>query len=219
MSRPAAEEQFLEQTPWANPQHPVHQHQHIGRLSRQVSDQIQTADANFTPATQKSMVDPNIPVSSASTIAELLSAQASSALATPYSNNEGLRHQQSEITATSSYHRLPAEKSRQQRERLQSLSPTETRKHNLVAYEGGPDKLNSNDGTAEDMKEVSSHSYKPSRIAFLGSSGRPESLPRNGPSNAEISGRHPTSSPITLHQHVRENNLTAAPGLSRIGAR
>lgn len=192
----------------------------MGRLSRQVSDQTQIADATITPAAQKGLVDLNQPAGSASTIPEHLSAQASSTLATPYSHNEGPRSQKPDMVATGSDQQLPAafEKSQQHRERLQSTSPTETRKHNLVPYHTGPSKPNSIGGTAKAIEEASSQPYKPSRIGLFGSTVRPESLPRNGPSNAEIGGRHVTS-PITLHQHARENNLTSAPGLSRIGAR
>lgn len=220
LSRPAAEEQFLEQNPWANPQHPIHL-QHIGRLSRRISDQTQVADTTVTPATQKSLADPNRPAGSASTILDHLSAQASSTLATPLSTNDGFRHRASEITTADGDQQLPSgyEKPQQQKERLQSLSPTETRKHSSAANDAGPKVSNSKGGAALSVEEVSSAMYKPSRIALFGSTSRPESLPRHSPPNAEIGGRHATPSPITLHQHTRENNLTAATGLSRIGAR
>ncbi|KAL2854295.1 Sds3-like-domain-containing protein [Aspergillus pseudoustus] len=73
--QPSAEEAFLEQTPWANPQHPIHQHQHLSHPSRQVHSRATFA----TPAGQMRMVDVNVPNGSASTIAEN-----SSANNTPY---------------------------------------------------------------------------------------------------------------------------------------
>ncbi|KAF2875010.1 Sds3-like-domain-containing protein [Massariosphaeria phaeospora] len=62
----AAEEQFLERTPWANPQHPVHQQSHYQGLvpgpSRAPSQTYQT------PAGQRRVVDINATNGSASTI-------------------------------------------------------------------------------------------------------------------------------------------------------
>jgi hypothetical protein len=220
MSRPAAEEQFLEQNPWANPQHPIHQ-QHMGRLSRQVSDQTQTADTSITPATQKSLVDLNRPAGSASTIPEQLSAQASSTSATPYSNSDIVRQQTSETAATGSDQQHPAvfEKSQSQKERLQSLSPTETRKHNLTTNDAAGVKPSPIGDTTADAEGSSSHSFKSSRTALFDTPVRPASLHRNPPSNNQIGVRSASSSSITLHQHAREHNLTPATGLSRIGAR
>jgi hypothetical protein len=223
MSRPAAEEQFLEQNPWANPQHPVHQQKHIGRLSRQVSDQTQIADANITPATQKSSVDTNRPLGSTSTIPEQLSAQASSAFATPYSNDGGLQHQSFELTMSGNDQQPPAGfgKARQPQgeRRPQSLSPTETRRHSLVAHDGGAKKAKSTGPAMTGVQGAASHQYRPSRIALFSTAARSDSMPRNGAPNDDIGARHATSSPITLHQHARENNLASAAGLSRIGAR
>jgi len=223
MSRPAAEEQFLEQNPWANPQHPVHQQQHIGRLSRQVSDQTQIADANITPATQKSSVDINRPSGSASTIPEQFSAQASSTLATPYSNDSGLHHQALDLTLSGNDQQPPAGFGKARRlqgeGRPQSLSPTETRRHNLLANDSGANKLKSTGHVVTGVQGAASHQYRPSRIALFSTAARPDSMARNGAPNDDIGARHATSSPITLHQHARENNLASATGLSRIGAR
>ena len=221
MSRPAAEEQFLEQNPWANPQHPVHLQQQTGRLSRQVSDQTQIADATTTPVTQPSLVDINGPADFASNIPEHLSVQASSALATPHSNDGYLYIKSSQSTALASDQQLSAGVGKLQdlKERLLSLSPTETRKHSLLAYEVGLKKSNSIGGAATSHEEAASYPYKQPRIALFSTPGRPQSLPRNAPSNDQMGERHATSSPITLHQHAGENNLTSATGLSRIGAR
>ncbi|PKX90943.1 uncharacterized protein P174DRAFT_375775 [Aspergillus novofumigatus IBT 16806] len=92
--RTAAEEAFLEQTPWANPQHPIHHHHHHHHQQQQ-QHQIPPgpqsrvfenphASSFTTPAAQKRVVDINAPNGSASTIAENLSAANSSANNTPY---------------------------------------------------------------------------------------------------------------------------------------
>jgi hypothetical protein len=223
MSRPAAEEQFLEQNPWANPQHPVHQQQHIGRLSRQISDQTQIVGANITPVTQKSSVDTNRPSGSASTIPEQFSAQASSTLATPHSNDGGLQHQSLDLTLSGNDQHPSAEFGKGRRPqgegRPQSLSPTETRRHNLFAHDSGANKLKSAGHVVIGVQGSASQQYRPSRIALFSTAGRPDSMARNGPLNDDIGARHGTSSPITLHQHARENKLASTTGLSRIGAR
>lgn len=219
MSRPAAEEQFLEQNPWANPQHPIHQ-QHMGRTSRQISSQTEGPDATVTPGVQKSLVDPFKTADSASTIVEHPPAQASSAVATPYSNSEEVQNRTSELVVTGSDQQLAAAfpKPQQQKDRLQSLSPTETRKHNLAVYDPGPSKQNSTGRSVATVEEPFSQAHRASRIALFTSPSRPESVRRNGPSHAERAARNPASSPITVHQHARDNNLTPAAGLSRIGA-
>ena len=77
-SRPAAEEQFLEQNAWANPQHPVHRF----NLNRQLSGQSSPPPAEQVTPAQPPMA--TLPVGSASTIVENPSAQASSMANTPY---------------------------------------------------------------------------------------------------------------------------------------
>ncbi|KAF9894239.1 hypothetical protein FE257_007741 [Aspergillus nanangensis] len=76
----AAEEAFLQQTPWANPLHPIHQQQ---QPQPQPQPQSQRPPAFTTPAAQKRVVDVNAPNGSASTIAEN-----SSANNTPYGADE-----------------------------------------------------------------------------------------------------------------------------------
>lgn len=71
--RPEAEEHFLEQNPWANPQHPAH-HQHL--MQRQITPSV-------TPAGQRRLVDLTEPHGSASTIAEAQSGPDSSLAPTP----------------------------------------------------------------------------------------------------------------------------------------
>ncbi|PYI25185.1 hypothetical protein BP00DRAFT_491088 [Aspergillus indologenus CBS 114.80] len=72
--RTPAEEAFLEQTPWANPQHPVHQHQQFSQRPQNRIYENPRAPAYTTPAAQKRVVDIHAPNGSASTIAENSSA-------------------------------------------------------------------------------------------------------------------------------------------------
>lgn len=95
--RTAAEEAFLEQTPWANPQHPIHQQQAQHQFSQQHRPQGRAfeqsqAPSFATPAAQKRAVDVNAPNGSASTIPENASAANSSANNTPYGVEQDQRH-------------------------------------------------------------------------------------------------------------------------------
>lgn len=76
-----ADEHFLEQNPWANPQHPSH-HQQL-QLRRQVSGLSRTATPSSTPAAQRRIVDLTEPQGSASTIPDHPSGPNSSMAATP----------------------------------------------------------------------------------------------------------------------------------------
>lgn len=78
----AAEEAFLEQTPWANPQHPIHQQQQVPQATH--SQVFERAPPFTTPAAQKRVVDVNAPNGSASTIPENASAANSSPNHTPF---------------------------------------------------------------------------------------------------------------------------------------
>ncbi|KAE8351227.1 Sds3-like-domain-containing protein [Aspergillus coremiiformis] len=81
--RTAAEEAFLEQTPWANPQHPVHHQQQMPQRPQGRVFENPRAPAYTTPAAQKRVVDIHAPNGSASTIAEN-----SSANNTPYDHEQ-----------------------------------------------------------------------------------------------------------------------------------
>ena len=78
-----ADERFLEQNPWANPQHPAHSH-----LQRQRSAVSRPDSPLVTPAPQKRVVDLTAPQGSASTIADPLSGQNSSIAPTPATGEE-----------------------------------------------------------------------------------------------------------------------------------
>ena len=65
-SKPAAEEQFLEQTPWANPQHPAHQ-QNPGAVNRRILHSSRPHSPYATPPAQRR---PAVGLGSASTIVD-----------------------------------------------------------------------------------------------------------------------------------------------------
>jgi len=99
--RTAAEEAFLEQTPWANPQHPIHQqqqsqHNQYLQQHRPQGRAFESAQPSsfVTPAAQKRVVDVNAPNGSASTIPENVSAANSSANNTPYGTEQEMRQGQ-----------------------------------------------------------------------------------------------------------------------------
>ena len=83
----AAEERFLEQNPWANPQHPAHHQQHH-TVQRQISNLSRPASPFSTPVGQRRIVDLNMPQGSASTITELQSGPSSSIAPTPVTLEE-----------------------------------------------------------------------------------------------------------------------------------
>ncbi|KAJ5975267.1 hypothetical protein N7481_008974 [Penicillium waksmanii] len=92
-----AEEAFLEQTPWANPQHPIHQQQAQHQYPQPHRPQGRAFEASnassfATPAAQKRVVDVHAPNGSASTIPENASAANSSANNTPYGIEQDPRH-------------------------------------------------------------------------------------------------------------------------------
>lgn len=79
--KPAAEEQFLEQNPWANAQHPAHHQNHP--FQRQASGVPRPDSPAITPAAQRRIIDIAGHQDSASTITEPHSGPPSSAVVTP----------------------------------------------------------------------------------------------------------------------------------------
>ena len=129
--RTAAEEAFLEQTPWANPQHPIHQQQqqqpqhHYSQQHRPQGRAFEGPQASsfVTPAGQKRVVDVNAPNGSASTIPENMSTANSSANNTPYGTEQEPRHQ-----THGSFRNPDYDADRKSGFRSQSSSPLEVRK-------------------------------------------------------------------------------------------
>lgn len=67
MDEVAAEEQFIEKTPWANPQHPAHQNQNPHYAVAMGGSRV-PSQAYQTPAGQRRVIDIHAPNGSASTI-------------------------------------------------------------------------------------------------------------------------------------------------------
>lgn len=81
--KPSADEQFLEQNAWANPQHPAHQHLQQLAQQQQASRQSHLSSSLITPVTQRRIIDRSSLKGSASTIPDENSVLSSSAAATP----------------------------------------------------------------------------------------------------------------------------------------
>lgn len=126
--RTAAEEAFLEQTPWANPQHPIHQQQaqhQYPQTHRPPARPFEPPQSSSfaTPAAQKRVVDVNAPNGSASTIPENASAANSSVNNTPHDVEQEQRHQ-----AHGPFHNPDYDMGRKSGFRSQSSSPLDVRK-------------------------------------------------------------------------------------------
>ncbi|KAI1941781.1 hypothetical protein LOZ66_001262 [Ophidiomyces ophidiicola] len=90
--RQAAEEEFIEQTPWANPQHPIHE-QFRHQMQQDRIPEYKRYPNNFsTPAAQLHAVDLNVPNGSASMIPDPVSAPSSSTAHTPYNYDRPRRN-------------------------------------------------------------------------------------------------------------------------------
>lgn len=167
LSGPAAEEQFLEQTPWANPQHPIHR---LG-LSRQNSDRSMINDTFLTPANQSRAAENPQPGGSASTIPEHPSAPVSSAVNTPH---DVMSSQTKAEPGAQIY-------------RLQSLSPLETRRMNYTGTQANQTRPASQ---PREMTHETGSSPLASRI------GLANSPPRAASAIPDKISRHPDPSPF-----------------------
>lgn len=200
----------MEQTPWANPQHPIH-HQYLNRLKRPTSVQSRMQEPVATPAGQKSQVDVNAVTGSASTIAEQPSAQASSTMNTPYDTDANKPQVQASSqdtrTVNSADDPQSIDKDEHAIRRSDSASPTETRKAFSATF------LNSRHSNRKHGNDSQEALSQASRVTLFNSPTRPN-MPR-----AEYEPRRQTASPITFNKHARENGITARTGLGGIGAR
>ncbi|KAL2869972.1 uncharacterized protein BJX67DRAFT_302039 [Aspergillus lucknowensis] len=151
--QPSAEEAFLEQTPWANPQHPIHQHQHLSHRPQNRALDNSRATGFATPTGQMRMVDVSAPNGSASTIAEN-----SSANNTPYGADQ-------ENAATSAGQYPGYDTDRRSGFRSLSSSPLDVRKPQPASYTSldhrPPQSASRNTG----------FSSPPSRLGLFGSTG------------------------------------------------
>ncbi|OAG39392.1 hypothetical protein AYO21_06408 [Fonsecaea monophora] len=142
ISGPQAEEQFLEQTPWANPQHPIH------RLSRQNSNRSPMSEF-LTPANQQrnttDVLQP--PSGSASTIVDpSASAPVSSAMNTPHDGQSSATKVEAQAVGGSSG---------LQNYRMHSTSPLDMRRQPVQADSSDPQRQQGRDkdviGSGRDM--------------------------------------------------------------------
>ncbi|KAL9621800.1 MAG: hypothetical protein Q9160_003773 [Pyrenula sp. 1 TL-2023] len=182
----AAEEQFLENTPWANPRHPANQ-QPIARPSQQQPPQPALTHGFSTPAAQK-QIDISAPNGSASTIAETYSAPTSSNANTPYGMERekvnGLAaHGPTSIDRNASQKKGPSQGG--------PLSPSDPSSHTLPV------------GTYDSaMGSTTSISPTFSRTKAFQSPPRTDTLPRAGIDHIDFKNRQQaTRSPMApLHQ-------------------
>ena len=92
--KPSADEQFLEQNAWANPQHPAHQHLLQLAQQQQAAPHLQLSSSLITPVPQRQIIDRSVLKGSASTIPDENSMLSSSAAATPLSIAQNQHRQQ-----------------------------------------------------------------------------------------------------------------------------
>ncbi|KAL4883658.1 Sds3-like-domain-containing protein [Aspergillus karnatakaensis] len=152
ISSNAYHEEYLDQNPWANAQHPYHHQQHLHRPQNRVLE-TSRAPAFATPAGQLRMVDVNAPNGSASTIAENSSA-----------NNTPYGAEQDHVAATAGpYPDYDAER----RSGLRSLSssPLDVRKPLPTTY------TSLDHRPSQGAPRNPGHSSPPNRLGLFGSTG------------------------------------------------
>ncbi|PKY07024.1 hypothetical protein P168DRAFT_287534 [Aspergillus campestris IBT 28561] len=160
--RTAAEEAFLEQTPWANPLHPAHQQQIGSQKLPGRAPEDHRAPAYTTPAGQKRVVDVNAPNGSASTIAEN-----SSANNTPYG-----MEQDAGPSGLAQMGHVDYDAARRSGFRSLSSSPLDVRKPHPAAYGGHDHRSPSGAG------QHAAYSPPPARLGlFHSAASRRESSP------------------------------------------
>lgn len=197
MSGHQAEEQFLEQTPWANPQHPIH------RLSRQNSNPSPVAEV-FTPANQQRTTDGLQLAGSASTIVDP-AAQVSSAFNTPHDEQQQGSTTKMEPQPQSNVHNY----------RLHSTSPLDTRR---VASGAGA-------GVGGDFRIATDHSEAPREDTLRDLNSSPltsrAQLAAGSPPRATSARPDKAASRFGSNEspfkHARDSGITAGSGFSGTG--
>lgn len=195
MSGPQAEEQFLEQTPWANPQHPIH------RLAtqRQTSNRSPfSADVFVTPANQQRTMDNAHTQGSASTILDP-SAQHSSLANTPH---EGVSSTTKVENHGSSIHNY----------RLHSASPLDTRRNAPQPQNRNDTDGHSGGGAKDHIRDLAS-----SPLNARANMNLPHSPPRTHSARPEkVSRMTNNESPF---RHHKDTSIAAggAPGFAGTG--
>ncbi|KAK2749741.1 hypothetical protein FQN55_002977 [Onygenales sp. PD_40] len=230
--RPAAAEEFLEQTPWANPQHSTHE-QYLQQLQQsRLAEQQRTENPFSTPAAQQRIVDLSAPNGSASTIPEHPSAPNSSAANTPQvpDQDRALQSQRLHTTATDSpYSRHPEADEADRNSGYHSLasSPLDVRKPSNARRpqaRNTPGRRSPAPPSSEGPATRDNPQSPPTSSARLGRFGAPprrEPSPQLPPSNPDLlssSSARQRSTPLSsMHQAA---GITAGgSGRSRMGAR
>ncbi|KAJ6121772.1 hypothetical protein N7512_004237 [Penicillium capsulatum] len=202
--RTAAEEAFLEQTPWANPQHPIHQQQAQNQYSQPPRPQgppfePPQSSSFATPAGQKRVVDVNAPNGSASTIPENASAANSSANNTPYGTEHEPRH-----PAQGSFRHPDHHSEHKSGFRSQSSSPLDVRKPHPHPHHGTERR-----SPVPNISHNSIFSPPPARQGLFESSAAPE---------LETSPSVPSKTVDALHYRPQPE-LSTGSGSSHMPAR
>lgn len=200
MAQPAAEE-FVTQTPWANPNHPAHQ-QHYQQIQQQLSEAgrlgqapVSVGSASYTtPAAQRRVVDLSANFGSASTIPENASAPGSSIAGTPYGiEQEGSANKQSS----------------QQPQNSANLQPTPVAKA-AARKVSAQQKEQSFDEAADREKQFAafrSHSLSPSDV-------RKNAPSRNSTDKDPTATKKPKAPRASKPANVRRLSASAAPNTS-----
>lgn len=222
-SRPGAEEEFLEQTPWANPQHPVHQ-QHLQQIQQHTLSDQPRATSFTTPAAQRRAVDVNAPNGSASTIPENISNANSSAANTPYgTEQERARLHGVSASGGDAHHGDLEGSDRNSGFRSQSSSPLEVRKSRPSNLQAGnphnrPPSLSQPQESRADGSSTSAPKHSTSSSSRLGLFNSPTKQERQSQlpaQNSDVLSSRQRSSPLaSMHQ-----SAGIAAGASRMAAR
>lgn len=234
--KPSADEQFLEQNAWANPQHPAHQHLQQLAQQQQAAHQSQISNSLITPVTQRRTTDRSALKGSASTIPDENSVLSSSAAATPLSITQSQNRQPSgKGVITEPFPSLTHTKSNLFSYNALALaegdrSPTDTRRrvqdHEVlgrppVAQEPGVVQQ----GTAPASRSIFSAVLNKQSAAshpglFTEHLGlNPSPSPSSAVKSNEVPDNPHSSPPVSHLQHLQGSSITAGTGLGRFASR
>ena len=226
--KPAAEERFLEQNPWANPQHPAH-HQQQHPAQRQIPHISRPSSPFSTPAGQRRIVDLTAAQGSASTVAEPQSGPGSSTGPTPATDertgrvSQVARPSMTETTSAAPPSRLVE---------TPSISHTPGSLLAEVRTERAKDSESSTVGVSEASSGLGAPGQDVSRISHdlkssVSNSGITLSSPTNPPSSSQTryavvkagdTSQLPHPSPTLVdHEHRSSNRIPANGNQERFG--
>lgn len=234
--KPSADEQFLEQNAWANPQHPAHQHLQQFTQQQQAAHPSHLSSSLITPIAQARIIDRSTLKGSASTIPDENSVLSSSAAATPLTIEQHMNRQ----PPGKGVNTEPSILFSQTKSNLSSYgppavpegdgSPTDTRRrlpdHGVLER---PPAAQEAPGVLHQVAVPTSTSIFSAALNKQTAASRPglfsEHLgkPAPSPSSAVKSNEiadNPHSSPPGSHlQHLQSSSIAAGTGLGRFSAR